>query len=68
MKNPVLFATLFTACLLLVSTVCLAQDNAPPADQAIAPAAGPNAKAEEYRAKAVSGDALAQAMLADALY
>ena len=48
--------------------VCVAQDNPSPADQAIAPAAGPNAEAEEHRAKAESGDALAQAMLADALY
>ena len=68
MKNPLLFVTLFTACLLLFPAVCLAQDSAPPANQAMAPAAGTNVKAEEYRAKAEAGDALAQAMLADALY
>jgi TPR repeat protein/S1-C subfamily serine protease len=68
MKNPLLFATFCTACLFLGPVVSLAQDNAPPANLPIAPSAGPNTKAEKYRAKAESGDALAQAMLADALY
>ncbi len=68
MKNPLLFATLSTACLFLAPALCLAQDNAPPATPAVAPALSPNAKAEKYRATAEAGDALAQAMLADALY
>lgn len=67
MKNPLLFATLSTACLFLAPAICLAQDSAPPSAPAMAPAT-PNAKVEEYRAKAEAGDALAQAMLADALY